>query len=38
VIGVFLSATIEPGDQPTLTFRYHDSNGKVNFADTLTEQ
>lgn len=38
VIGGFLSATIEPGDQPTLTFRYHDSNGKVNFADRLTSK
>ncbi len=37
VIGGFLSATVEPNlGQPTLTFRYHDSKGKVNFEDTLT--
>ncbi len=39
VIGGFLSATLEPNQgQPTLTFRYHDSNGKVNFEDKLTAE
>ena len=36
VIGGFLSATVEPGDQSTLTFRYHDAKGKVRFTDKLT--
>lgn len=37
VTGGFLSATIERVDgAPTLTFRYHDVDGKVNFEDRLT--
>ena len=37
VIGGFLSATAERKEgRPTLTFRYHDANGKVQFEDQLT--
>ncbi len=36
VIGGFLSATVERDDGvPTLTFRYHNSKGKVNYTDRL---
>jgi alkaline phosphatase D len=36
VTGGFLSATVERTDgKPSLTFRYHDSDGTVNFTDTL---
>jgi alkaline phosphatase D len=36
VIGGFLSATVERDTgKPTLTFRYHDSKGKVNYTDRL---
>jgi alkaline phosphatase D len=39
VIGGFLSATVEAGSaDPTLTFRYHDVHGKVNFKDTLSAE
>lgn len=37
VIGGFLSATVDPsGDKPTLTYRYHNVNGAVQFEDVLT--
>lgn len=37
VIGGFLSATVDPGQgSATLTFRYHDSKGNVEFEDKLT--
>jgi alkaline phosphatase D len=36
VIGGFLSVTLQPdGDEPTLTFRYHDVNGVIKFEDAL---
>jgi alkaline phosphatase D len=36
VTGGFLSATVERKEgTPTLVFRYHDSDGTVNFSDTL---
>ena len=36
VIGGFLSATVERQDGvPTLTFRYHDVEGKVRYEDRL---
>lgn len=39
VTGGFLSVTLEPHDgRPTLTFRYHDSKGKVNFEDRLAAE
>ncbi len=39
VIGGFLSATVESGvADTTLTFRYHDVHGKVNFEDTLSAE
>ena len=35
----FLSATVERTDDvPTLTFRWHNSDGSINFEDTLTPQ
>jgi len=37
VIGGFLSATVERvDDKPTLTFRFHDSQGEVQFEDALS--
>lgn len=39
VTGGFLSATVERMDDvPTLTFRWHNSDGSVNFEDVLTPQ
>ena len=39
VIGGFLSATVERASgEPTLTFRYHDVQGKVKYEDKLTSR
>lgn len=39
VVGGFLSATVERREQgPTLTFRYHDVDGKVNYEDALVAE
>ena len=39
VIGGFLSATVERASgEPTLTFRYHDVQGKVKYEDKLTSK
>jgi len=39
VIGGFLSATIERKEgKPTLTYRFHDADGKVKYEDVLTAQ
>lgn len=39
VIGGFLSATVErTSEEPSLTFRYHDVQGKVKFTDKLTSK